>query len=250
MEFVAQAQANATNSAYADAVFYNAVAQFANANGGAGQAMLQLTNDGAISLDVIADASGEAWVGALAIASHEVGQSALVIGNNATLELANSGSIDMGVAAMAEGSVAWATAILATAIHQSAAAIGNGGVEVSLDNSGSIDLAVLASAESPDGSASAAAVLDGAVTQYAGAGSSQYVFGTTSGGLTSITQNIFPTGPAILAMDNSGTVEVAVAAVAEGGTAAAAEAAGFAVNQFARRNRGKRLIRQRWFDRY
>ncbi|MCF2515925.1 autotransporter outer membrane beta-barrel domain-containing protein [Sphingomonas sp. G124] len=234
LEFIAHADANATNSAYADAVFYNAVAQFANANGGVGMANLQLTNDGSISLAVVADASGDAAAGALAIASHEVGQSALVIGNDATLELTNSGSIDMDVASIAAGANVWATAVLATAIHQSAAAIGDGGAEVSLDNSGSIDLAVLASAESPAGSAAAVAALDGAVTQYAGAGSSQYVFGTTSGGLTSITQNIFPTGPAILAMENSGTVDVAVAAIAEGGSAAGAEATGFAVNQFAR----------------
>lgn len=234
LEFVANADANATNSAYADAVFYNAVAQFANANGGAGQAELQLTNEGTIELTVVADASADNAAGALAIATHEVGQSALVIGNDGTLQLDNSGSIDLGVAAIARGSIASASAILASAMHQSAAAIGAGSAVVVLDNSGAIDMAVLASAESPDDSAGAFAVLDGAVTQYGGAGSSQYVYGTTAGGLTSITQNIFPTGPVSLLADNSGSIDIAVAAMAEGGSFAFAGGTGLAFDQFAR----------------
>jgi hypothetical protein len=234
LEFIANADANATNSAYADAVFYNAVAQFANANGGAGQSILQLTNEGSIDLTVIADASADNAAGALAVATHEIGQSALVIGNDAQLDLANSGSIDVGVAAMAHGSAASASAILATAIHQSAAAIGEGSVDVVLENSGTIDLAVLASAESPNGPASAFAVLDGAVSQYGGAGSSQYVYGTTAGGLTSITQNIFPTGPISLLAENSGSIDIDVAARAEGGSIAFAGGTGLAFSQLAR----------------
>ena len=234
LEFVAHADANAANSAYADALFYNAVAQFANANGGAGQGMLQLTNDGSISIDVIADASGDNAAGAFAIATHEVGQSALVFGNDAAVELDNSGVLEMNVAALAHGFAASATAVLASAIVQAAAALGDGDAAVTLDNSGSIDLSVLASAESPDGLATAVASLDGAVSQYAGAGSSEYVYGSTSGGLTAITQSIFPTGPASLSLDNSGSLDIAVAAAAEGGTFASASASGLAVIQLAR----------------
>lgn len=234
LDFVAHGEANAANSAYADALFYNAVAQFANANGGVGKGTLELANEGSISLAVVADAGGDAVADAFAIASHDIGQSALIMGNDATLDFDNSGSIEIDVAALAEGSHAEAAATLATAIYQTGAALGDGGAEVSLDNSGSIDLAVLASAESPDGSAGALAALNGAVSQYAGAGSSQYVYGSTSGGLTAITQDIFPTGPASLALDNSGSVDVTVAAVAEGGTSAVASSTGLVVSQFAR----------------
>ena len=232
LEFAARGEANATNSAYADAVFYNAVAQGAFGFGGNGT--LDLTNEGSISIAVVADAAGDNAAGALAVATHEIGQVASIFIGNATVELDNSGSIEIDVAALAEGSFASASAVMDSAIIQGAAALGEGEASVALDNSGSIDIALLASAESPDGAAGAFALLGGAITQYAGAGSSQYVYGSTAGGLTQITQTIFPTGPASLSLNNSGSVQIAAAALAEGGTSASAVATGLAIDQFAR----------------
>lgn len=230
LEFVAHAEANADNSAYADAVFFNAVGQFASAFGGDGA--LELTNDGSISVGILAEARGDAAAGALAIASHEIGQVAFAFGGDATAALDNSGSIELQVGAIAEGSIASATAALATGMIQVASAVGDGEASVALDNSGSIDMAVLASAESPDGAAGAFAELGGAVSQFAAAVSSQFASGTT-GGLTQFTQTVTPTGPAGLAFVNSGSLDIGVAAMADGGTSAVAEAFGNAVTQSA-----------------
>lgn len=231
LDFGAHAEANGANSAYADALFFNAIGQFASAFGGEGS--VELTNDGSISIGILAEAHGDAAAGALAIASHEIGQVAFSIGNDATVALDNSGSIELNVGAIAEGSVASATAALATGLIQVAQVNGSGAASVTLDNSGSIDMAAIAEAESPDGAAAAFAELGGAVSQFAAAVSSQFASGTT-GGFTQLIQTISPTGPASLAFDNSGSLDIAVAAIAEGGTSALAEASGSAITQSAR----------------
>ncbi|WP_187107773.1 autotransporter outer membrane beta-barrel domain-containing protein [Sphingomonas xanthus] len=233
MEFVAQAEANGANSAFADAIFYNAVGQFANANGGAGQGIADLANTGSISVGVFAESHGVTWGEALAIGNRAVVQGVLTVGNDAIGHLDNDGSIEVNVAALAEGSVAEATAMLQTGIVQELGSIGSGEAYGELTNNGSIDFNLIASANSLDGHGHAEVELEGGIVQYVGAGSSQYVYGTT-GGLTQITQDIYPTGPATAQFTNSGSVDITAAAIGHGGTMAIAELTGLAIDQFAR----------------
>ena len=164
------------------------------------------------------------------VASHMIGQFGFAFGGNAAVKLDNDGAIAVGAAAEADGDLASALAFVASGLYQNAFVVGTGSAAATLDNSGSID--IVADARAGGGAAYATA----AVSRRADPGrqrASLKAFGseTLSGGTFVQSVGSTPTGKASVALLNSGTIDIAAVAVAEGVDAAEARASASGVLQ-------------------
>lgn len=257
IDVVAEAAALGSFHAAATAHLFGGIDQRAAASG---TAEVALSNGGSIDIHADAQASatggsatpatgtglttsgvaeGTAYLGAGIYQSVSALKSAKTddATGTASAQLTNSGALSVTASAVMSGSnFAYANALIGKGVGQSASAGDN--AAVSLDNSGELSVAAVAHAVSTglDGSGGTAIALANAVgiAQSAISKTTETSVAVTASGDTDTTIIRTPHGKAAVELANSGRVDVAVVAIAEGDQAAVAIASTIVgVDQFA-----------------
>ena len=255
MSIDALAAASAAHSATASGYFQGGIIQQADGIASA-HASNEIDNDGTITVDLSASATG--GTGALAFAEGSNAIMQLASARNAKDLIGNSGAIAVSVGAAAHGgSAAGAVAVLETGIFQLAGSVGpDAAASINLENSGDISLAAAAEA-SAHGPAFAEAVLVGGITQNAdahGSGGKASAAISNSGSIAAlgsahatgvgsaqayaivsdaVVQNVLARS-ASASFDNSGSLAIGEVAHGSGGAAFAGAHMSSAVHQVAR----------------
>ena len=264
-EFGTTASGAGTVSAVVNSVASGEIRQVGTATGAGGDVVLDMLNDGAAAISAIATASAAAGhASAVADVASAIVQSGFAPGD-ATLDLTNNGTLLIHAAASASGTQALAAASVNGAIHQFAESTGTGNASASITNTGTLGLSVAATAQGETG-ATAVAIIDRGIGNYAAAlGSGDAIASIANAGdinasadaeatvhgtagtadavafiSNAVQQTVYAqSGLASGNIDNSGTIEVAVHAVASGLTTAplaatsAVNATAYAYNSFA-----------------